>query len=90
MPGRALSAAELSSAMREINKSHAVRWPDEENLKKLAKAVRAKESFVEMDGQSFYIRYDTHFPGAIFVRPADKDQFAPCGYFNIARLGGRA
>lgn len=87
MPGRPLSNSEIKSALNQIKTENQVtKWPDEDGLKKLAKAVKAEEMFVEMSGQSFYIRYNTRFPDAIFVRPATKDQFVPCGYFSLSRL----
>jgi cell division protein YceG involved in septum cleavage len=86
LPGRALSMAELNSAMKQIKRESTVyRWPEGEDRKKLAEAVKNKEQSVELDGQNFSIRYKTHFPDAVYVRPAGK-QFVPCGYFNIGKL----
>lgn len=87
MPGRRLTTEELQSAIKEINKdTYDHRWPDSEGLKAIAIAVRDKKPTVELNNVQFKIRYKSKFENAVFVSPARKDTFVPCGYFSVEKL----
>jgi len=61
-------------------------WPNEANLIKLAKAVKAEEDTVTFDGTEFSIQYNEKWQ-AVFIKPTSKS-YVPCGWFNFDRLRG--
>jgi len=69
---------------KESSTAKNVKWPKEDDLIRLAKAVDAEEDVVVFtDGRKFKIR-DTNW-NAVYISPIG-EAFVPCGYFDIARL----
>lgn len=65
-------------------------WPDETDIKRLAKAVREDQPTVQFsNGMIFSINYaNIERFGAVFIKPADTSKYVPCGYFDLERLRG--
>lgn len=85
MTHRVLTSEEITKHLR-AEPVKVKPWPDDIGLIALAKAVKAGEHSVMINGKRFNIRYKTKFKdGAIYISP-DSTAFVPCGYISRKRL----
>jgi hypothetical protein len=87
---RALSQEDIKKLLAGSTKPSP--WPNESDLKRIADAVKLEQDTVQFgNGMVFTIHYENieRF-GAVFIRPADKSKYVPCGYFDLNRLRGVA
>lgn len=87
MPERSLTSDQIQNLLRTQPQLPSHRWPEKQNLLRIAKAVANKDEHVVFDnGQKFSIRYESRYDAA-FVKPTNGD-FVPCGYFPYDKLRG--
>jgi hypothetical protein len=82
LPGKALSGNEIKKLMAtpSVKAATAIenrnKWPGEDNLKILAKAVKDRKPFamlIEHGGfRRYSIRYTKHYGGAVYIKPDSK------------------